>query len=348
MKTTTHTTQQHEEKQMKIPRTPRVAGAMLAALAVAGVALHAGETRAQDAGAFPTKPITVIVPFPAGVGVDVVIRTIGPRVGEGLGQPFVVDNKPGAGGNIGHDLAARAPKDGYTLLGVASNFVANPSLYRKVNYDPLKDFMPIAGLIRTPSVLVVPAHSPIKSVPDLIAYAKANPGKLNYASGGNGSLAHFSAELFKTSAGIDMVHVPYKGAPDIMTSLMGKQTDLAFPVLVSVLPQLRAGTLRALAITGTKRSPSVPDVPTMYEVMKPGFDIESENGIVAPAGVSPAIIAKLNAEIVKALRDPAIAGPLVTNGFEVVASTPEEFGVRLRNDVAKFDDIVKKSGAKVD
>lgn len=311
-------------------------------------AMHVTPGHAQDAATYPTKPITVIVPFPAGVGVDVVIRTIAPKVGEMLGQPLVVDNKAGAGGNIGHDLAARAAADGYTLLGTASNFVANPSLYRKVNYDPLKDFTPVAGLIRTPSVLVVPADSPIKSVPELIAYAKANPGKLNYASGGNGSLAHFAAELFKSSAGVDMVHIPYKGAPDIMTSLLSKQTDLSFPVLVSVLPQLKAGTLRALAITGTKRSPQLPDVPTMYEVMKPGFDIESENGIVARAGVPPAVIVKLNAAIVKALRDPAISGPLVANGFEVVASTPEEFGVRLKNDVAKFEDIVKKSGAKVD
>ncbi|MEO6565158.1 MAG: tripartite tricarboxylate transporter substrate-binding protein, partial [Casimicrobiaceae bacterium] len=189
---------------------------------------------------------------------------------------------------------------------------------------------------------------PIKSVQQLIAQAKANPGKINYASGGNGSLAHFSAELFKTAAGVDMVHVPYKGAPDIMTSLLGKQTDLAFPVLVSVLPQLKAGTLRALAITGTKRSPQIPDIPTMYEVMNPGFDIESENGLVAPAGVPPAVIARLNAEIVKILRDPAISGPLVANGFEVIGSTPAEMGARLKNDVTKFDDIVKKSGAKVD
>jgi tripartite-type tricarboxylate transporter receptor subunit TctC len=321
-----------------------------ASLALASIlaasAAYAPASHAQDA--FPNKPIAVIVPFPAGVGVDVTIRTIAPKVAETLGQPLVVDNKPGAGGNIGHDLAARAPKDGYTLLGTASNFVANPSLYSKVNYDPLKDFLPIAGLIRTPSVLVVPADSPIKSVPDLIAFAKANPGKLNYASGGNGSLAHFSGELFKTAAGVDMVHVPYKGAPDIITSLMGKQTDLAFPVLVSVLPQLKAGTLRPLAITGTKRSATLPDVPTIYEVMKPGFDIESENGLVAPAGVPPAVIVKLNAAVVKALRDPAIAGPLTASGFEVVASTPEEFAARLKSDVAKYEEVVKKSGAKVD
>ena len=332
---------------LSFQRMTRVAAQFGAILAMAA-ALHPVEGSAQDAGAFPNKPIQVIVPFPAGVGVDVVIRTLAPKVGADLGQPLVVENRPGAGGNIGHDAAVRAPKDGYTLLGTASNFVANSSLYRKVNYDPLKDFTPVTGLIRTPSVLVVPAESPIKSVAELIAYAKANPGKISYASGGNGSLAHFSAELFKTHAGIDMLHVPYKGAPDIMTSLLSKQTDLSFPVLVSVLPQLRAGTLRPLAITGTRRSPLLPDVPTMHEVLKPGYDLESENGIVAPAGVPPAVIAKLNAAIVKALRDPAISGPLTASGFEIVGSTPEEMGVRLRNDVAKFAEIVRISGARVD
>lgn len=330
----------------------RVAGTKNRALAalVAACALVAAApvTHAEDAAAYPSKPIQVIVPFPAGVGVDVVVRIIGQRIAAELGQPFVIDNRVGAGGNIGHDLAARAPKDGYTLLGTASNFVANPKLYSKVNYDPVRDFTPVAGLIRTPSVLVVPAGSPIKSIGDLIAHAKANPGKVTYASGGSGSMSHFSAELFKTSAGLDMLHIPYKGSPEIMTSLMSGQTDLSFPVLVSVLPQLKAGTLRALAITGTRRSPQLPDTPTMYEVLRPGFDIESENGMVAPAGVPPAIIAKLNAAIVKILRDPAVSGPLEANGFEVVASSPAEFGARLKADIAKFDEIVRRSGAKVD
>lgn len=321
--------------------------AALAAILLTALAM-AGPASAEDAAAFPSHPIQVIVPFPAGVGVDVVIRTIGQRIVPELGQPFVIDNRVGAGGNIGHDLAARAPKDGYTLLGTASNFVANPKLYSKVTYDPIRDFTPIAGLIRTPSVLVVPADSPIRTIADLVAHAKANPGKVTYASGGSGSMSHFSAELFKTSAGLDMLHIPYKGSPEIMTSLLSHQTDLSFPVLVSVLPQLKAGTLRALAITGTRRSPQLPDVPTMYEVLKPGFDIESENGIVAPAGVPPAIIAKLNAAIVRIMRDPAVAGPLEANGFEVVASSPAEFGARLKADVAKFDDIVRRSGAKVD
>jgi len=329
---------------------PRSVRHRLAALATAGLAAVAlaGTATAEDAASFPARPIQVIVPFPAGVGVDVVIRIIGQRIVGELGQPFVIDNRVGAGGNIGHDLAARAPKDGYTLLGTASNFVANPKLYSKVTYDPIRDFTPIAGLIRTPSVLVVPAGSPIRTIAELIAHAKANPGKVNYASGGSGSMSHFSAELFKASAGLDILHIPYKGSPEIMTSLMSGQTDLSFPVLVSVLPQLKAGTLRALAITGTRRSPQLPDVPTMHEVLKPGFDIESENGIVAPAGVPPAIIAKLNAAIVKIMRDPAVAGPLEANGFEVVASTPAEFGARLKADVAKFGEIVRRSGAKVD
>jgi len=322
----------------------------LAAVVTATFALLAPPVAAagEEAGSYPSKPIQVIVPFPAGVGVDVVIRTIGQRIVGELGQPFVIDNRVGAGGNIGHDLAARAPKDGYTLLGTASNFVANPKLYSKVTYDPIRDFTPIAGLIRTPSVLVVPADSPIRTIAELIAHAKANPGKVTYASGGSGSMSHFSAELFKASAGLDILHIPYKGSPEIMTSLMSGQTDLSFPVLVSVLPQLKAGTLRALAITGTRRSPQLPDVPTMHEVLKPGFDIESENGIVAPVGVPPAIVAKLNAAIVKIMRDPAVAGPLEANGFEVVASTPAEFGARLKSDVAKFDEIVRRSGAKVD
>ena len=304
---------------------------------------------AQDAAAsYPSKPIQVIVPFPAGVGTDVVVRILGQRIVAELGQPFVVDNRVGAGGNIGHELAARAPKDGHTLLGTASNFVANPKLYSKVSYDPIRDFAPVVGLIRTPAVLVVPADSPFKSVADVVAAARARPGKLNYASGGSGSMSHFSAELFKAAAGLDILHIPYKGSPEIMTSLLSKQTDMSFPILVSVLPQLKAGTLRAIAVTSTRRSPQLPDTPTMIEALPQGFDLESENGIVVPAGVAPAIIAKLNAAIVKILRDPSISGPLEANGFEVVASTPAEFGARLKSDVAKFEDVVKRSGAKVD
>ena len=303
----------------------------------------------QTAATYPNKPIRVIVPFPPGVPVDVIMRLVGARLATSLGQAVVIENKPGAGANIGTEFAARAPNDGYTLLATASNFVANPSLYSKVNYDPVKDFTPVTGLIRTPSVLMVPADSPIKSVQDIIGLARAKPGALSYASGGNGSLAHFSGELFKAGAGIDMLHTPYKGAPDILNSLLSKQTDLAFPVLVSALPQIRAGRFRALALTAQKRMAQLPEVPTMHEVMQAGgFDLESENGLVAPAGVPADIIAKLNAEIVRILRDPVVADPLIASGYEVVGSTAAEFGARLVKDLAKYADIVRKSGAKVD
>ena len=304
---------------------------------------------AQTAAAYPNKPIRVIVPFPPGVPVDVIMRLVGSRLATSLGQAVVIENKPGAGANIGTEFAARAPNDGYTLLATASNFVANPGLYSKVNYDPVKDFTPVTGLIRTPSVLMVPADSPIKSVQDIIVLARAKPGALSYASGGNGSLAHFSGELFKAGAGIDMLHTPYKGAPDILSSLLSKQTDLAFPVLVTALPQIRAGRFRAIALTAQKRMAQLPQVPTMHEVMQAGgFDLESENGLVAPAGTPPDVVARLNAEIIRILRDPAVADPLITAGYEMVGSTPGEFGARIAADLAKYADIVRKSGAKVD
>jgi tripartite-type tricarboxylate transporter receptor subunit TctC len=313
---------------------------------VAAVGLAAAQAQAQTG--WPSRPVKVIVPFPPGVGVDVVVRTVAGQLGERIGQPVVVENRPGAGANIGIEAAARSPGDGYTLLATASNFTANPSLYRKVNYDPLRDFVPVTGLIRTPSVLVVAADSPVKTVDDLVARAKAKPGGLSYASGGNGSLAHFAGELFKGAARVDAVHVPYKGAPDIITSLLSQQTEYAFPVLVTVLPHLRSGKLRALAVTGPKRNPLLPDVPTMHEAVRPGFEIESENGLVAPAGTPPEIVARLNTEIVRIMREPAVADPLLAGGFEVVASTPAQYGERVRDEVAKYAEIVRRSGARVD
>jgi tripartite-type tricarboxylate transporter receptor subunit TctC len=323
----------------------RLAGALALVLAAAAGSF-ALEARAQ--AGWPNRPVKVIVPFPPGVGVDVVVRTVAGQLGERLGQPVVVENRPGAGANIGIEAAARSPGDGYTLLATASNFTANPSLYGKVNYDPVRDFVPVTGLIRTPSVLVVAADSPVKTVDDLVARVKGKPGGLSYASGGNGSLAHFAGELFKGAAGVDAVHVPYKGAPDIINSLLSQQTEYAFPVLVTVLPHLKSGKLRALAVTSPKRSPLLPDVPTMYEAMRSGFEIESENGLVAPAGTPPEIVARLNAEIVRILREPKIADPLTAGGFEVVGSTPAQYGERVRAEVAKYADLVRRSGAKID
>jgi len=302
---------------------------------------------AQAAG-YPNRPIRIVVPFPPGIPLDVILRVVSQRLSTTLNQPVVVENKPGAGGNIGTEFAARAPADGYTLLGTTSGFVANPSLFGKVNYDPQKDFVPIAGLIRTPAVLVVASDSPIKSVDDLMARARAKPGGLSFASGGNGSLAHFCGELFKAGAGIEALHTPYKAAPDILNSLLSKQTDYAFPVFATALTQIKAGKFRALAVTSQKRMAQLPEVPTVLEAMKGGFDLESENGLVVPTGTPPDIVARLNAEIVKILRDPAVAEPMVSAGFEMVGGTAAEFAARIAKDVARYADIVKRSGAKVD
>lgn len=312
-------------------------GAMLSPLA-----------RAQTDAGWPNRPIKIIVPFPAGVGVDVVVRTIAGRLGDRLGQPVVIENRPGAGGNIGIEQAARSPGDGYTLLATSSNFTANPSLYQKVNFDPLKDFVPVVGLIRTPALLVVPADSPSKTVEELLARIRATTGGLAYASGGNGSIAHFAGELFKMGNKVEGLHIPYRGAPEIFTSLLSQQTHYAFPVLVSASALVKSGKLRALAVTSPKRSPFLPDVPTLHEASRAGFDIESENGLVATAGTPPAVVNRLNQEIVRIMKDPAVAGPLETGAFEVVGSTPEAYGAKLRIEVAKYAEVVRVSGARVD
>jgi len=318
---------------------------LLAALAgSAAVPLHA-----QSPSTYPTRPIRVIVPFPAGVPQDVIIRSIDPGIRARLGQPLVVENKPGAGANIGIELAARAPNDGYTLLTTSSNFLANPSLYSSVRYDPVRDFTPVISLLRTPSVLVVAADSPFRTVADVIAAAKARPGALSYASGGNGSMAHFTGEMFKSAAGIDMLHTPYKSGTETLTSLLSKQTDISLPILVIAMPQIAAGRFRALAVTSPRRMPQLPDVPTMHEVLgRTGFDLETESGIVAPAGTPAEIVARLNAEIGRMMREPSIADPLVASGYEITVGTPAEFGASIVKDVARFADLVKKSGVKID
>ena len=320
----------------------------LVALLAAGAAGWAGSRPVRAQGVWPVRPIRLIVPFPPGVGVDVAVRTIAPKLGERLGQPVVVENRPGAGGNIGIEAAVRAPADGYTLLGTSSNFTANPSLYGKVGYDPLRDFVPVVGLIRTPAVLVVAAESPYRTVDALLAAARARPGAMSYASGGNGSIAHFAGELLKGAAAIDAVHVPYKGAPDIVTSLLSDQTQFALPVLVSALAQIRGGRLRALAVTGRRRSPFLPEVPTMYESLKTGFDIDSDNGLAAPAGTPAEVVARLNAEVVAIMRDRAVVEPLVGGGFELIAGSSAEYGETLRAEVAKYAELVRRTGARID
>jgi len=261
----------------------------------------------------------------------------------------VVENRPGAGANIGIEMAARAAPDGYTLLTTSSNYLANPALFSKVRYDPIKDFVPIVSLLRTPAVLIVTADSPYKSARELIAAARAQPGKLAYASGGNGSMAHFAGELLKGAAGIDLLHTPYKGGPETLTSLLARNTDCSFPILVVAMPYIRSGQFRALAVTSHERMPQIPDVPTMWEVLgDKGFDLDAETGLVAPVGTPAAVVGKLNAEFTKLMREPAIADPLFADGYAITAGTPEAFGASIARDVRKFAEVVRRSGAKID
>ena len=297
---------------------------------------------------YPTKPVKMIVPFQAGSAPDVLARAVSERLGAAIGQAIVIDNRPGAGGNIGADAAAKAPGDGYTLMLATISHASNPSLYRNVNYDPVKDFAPVSLIARVPGLLVVPADSPIKSVADLVAAARAKPGSLNYASGGNGSQAHFGGELFRQAANVEIVHVPYKGAPEILTSLLSNQTAFAFPTFTTALPQVQGGKLRALAVTSPTRNPKLPEVPTMKEAMPNGFVLNAWFGIVAPAGVPAEIVNRLNGEIVKILRDPAVRERIGSDGTEVITSTPDEFASTIRADVALWADIVRKSGIRVE
>jgi tripartite-type tricarboxylate transporter receptor subunit TctC len=315
------------------------------AFLAAVVALVAAPALAQ----YPNKPVRLVVPFIAGSAPDVLARNVGERLGARLGQAIVIENKGGAGGNVGAEFAAKQPADGYTLMLATSSHLVNPSLYGKVGYDPVKDFAPIALLIRMPSLLIVPNDSPAKSVAELIALAKARPGQMNYGSGGNGSQAHLAGAMFKTAAGIDVVHVPYKGAPEIVASMLSGQTQLAFPTFSTALPQVRAGKLRGLAVTSAKRNPQLPDVPTLLEAMPNGFDLEAWFGVWAPAGTPPDIVRKLNADIVAVLADPEFRAKLAADGSEVVtAGTPDDFSGYVKSETAKWARVVKESGARVE
>ena len=303
---------------------------------------------AIHAQGYPSGPIKVVVPFPAGSGVDGVARSVISQMAGALGQPIVIDNRAGAGGNIGTEFVARAPKDGYTLLFNATQLVGNPGI-SAVKYDAIKDFAPISLVSRVSAMLVVPPDSPVRSVAELIALAKAKPGALSYASGGNGGIGHYSGELLKANAGnLDIVHVPYKSAAEQVTSVMGSQTQLAFPALQIALPQVKAGKLRALAVTGARRSAQFPDVPTMQEAMTPGFTLDAWYGLLAPAGTPPAIIARLHAELVKVLADPAVRQSLVSASQDVVGSSPGEFAETIARDLKVWTDLAHKLGVKAD
>jgi tripartite-type tricarboxylate transporter receptor subunit TctC len=301
------------------------------------------------AQAYPAKPIRLVVPFPPGGSLDVIARAIGQKLSEAWGQPVVIDNRPGAGGNIGADLVAKSTPDGYTILeGALSTHAVNVSLYSRMPYDPIKDFAPITLVAVTPNVLVLNPSVPANSVKELIAYAKANPGKLSFGSGSNGSAGHLAGELFKSDAGVDMVHVPYKGGAPAMQDLLGGQIQLMFDNLANSMQQVRAGKLKALAVTTAHRSSLVPDLPTLSEAGVPGFDIYTWWGFMAPAGTPREIIAKWNTEVTRILNTPEMKAFFAQQGAEPAPDTPEQFAALIKSEIPKYAKIVKDSGAKVD
>ena len=287
--------------------------------------------------------------FLPGGSLDVAARAIGSKLGEAWGQAVVIDNRPGAGGNIGAAIVAQSAPDGYTILeGALSTHAVNVSLYRELPYDPIRDFAPITLVAVTPNVLVVKASFPVNSVAELIAYAKAHPGALAFGSGSNGSAGHLAGELFKSETGVDMVHVPYKGAAPAMQALLAGDTQLMFDNLANSMPQLKAGQLKALAVTTAKRSALAPELPTLAESGLPNFDIYTWWGFMAPAGTPKAIIAKWNSEVSRVLGTAEMKAFFAEQGAEPAPTTPEQFAALIGRETAKYAKLIKDSGAKVD
>ena len=302
-----------------------------------------------QAQSYPAKPIHLIVPFPPGGGNDTVARAIAQQIGPDLGQPVVVDNRPGAGGSVGAELAAKAPPDGYTLFlaGVGSHAV-NPNLHARLPYDPVRDFAPITLVASAPSVLVVNPAVPARSVAEFTAYARANPGKLNYASNGQGSAAQLAAAMYESMAGVMMVHVPYKGIAPALTDLLSGEVQLMFGTVVALVPHIQAGKLRALAVTSRSRSALLPEVPTLAESGLPDYEAGSWYGIMAPAGTPRDIIERLHAAIVKALAQPEVAKRLAAEGAIVIGSTPAAFGAHVKAELARVAAVVRAAGIRIE
>ena len=316
--------------------------------AMAAVALAAIWPAGAQA-AFPDRPIMLVVPFPAGGSTDLVARVVAEKMSQDLGQQIVVDNRGGAGGNVGAAAAAKADPDGYTILmGTVATHSINSALYRKMPYDPVKDFAPISLLVVVPNVLVVNPDFPAKNVQELIALLKEKPGEYSYASSGNGTPLHLSGELFKSMAGVDMVHVPYKGAGPALVDVMGGHVPIMFDNLPSSAEHIRAGKLRGLAVTTAERSPSMPELPTIAELGLPGYETYTWNALFAPAGTPPDVITTLNEAAVAAVQDPGVKAKLATMGASVVGSTPEELGQHVAAEMAKWAPVVKASGAQID
>ena len=319
------------------------------ALRTLGVLIFACAGAAATAQPYPAKPIRFVVPYPAGGPLDAAARLLGQKVSESVKQPVVVENKAGAGGNIGADVVAKAAPDGYTILmGAVATHAINPALYKQIPYDPVNDFAPITLLAATPNVLVIHPSLPAGNVREFIAYAKAHPGKLNFGSGSAGSAGHLAGELFKTLAGVDRVHVPYKGAAPAMQDLIGGQIQLMFDNLASASAQIRAGKVKALAVTTAKRTALAPDLPTLAESGLPGFDISTWFGLFAPADTPREVIERLHGEFTRALALPEVREKLLYFGAEPVGNRPDEFAAFIRTEADKYARLIQASGAKVD
>lgn len=313
------------------------------------LALAVGWGLMSSAWAWPDKPVTLVVPFPPGGSTDTLARAIAPKLQQQLGQSFIVENKPGATGTIGASLVVRAPADGHTIL-VASlgPFVIAPHLLKSVPYDAIKDFDGLTVAVQAPNVLVVPAVSPFKALSDLLAHAKAHPGKLTFASSGNGSSDHLTAELFWQQSGTTGIHVPYKGGAPAISDLLGGQVDASFQNINAIIQHVRTGKLRALAITSTQRSKLLPEVPTLDEAGIKGADVYSWQGIAAPRGLPADVKAKLHAALVAALNDPQIREQFVSVGFELVANTPEQFAAFQRAEYERWRQLIKARNITAD
>jgi tripartite-type tricarboxylate transporter receptor subunit TctC len=297
---------------------------------------------------YPTGPVRVIVPFPAGGGVDTTGRLIGQKLTEALGKQFVVDNRPGANGMIGSELAAKAPRDGYTLMVNGANFVTTPSLYKKVTYDPIREFDPVSLVALAPNVLVVHPSLPVKSVRELATLARARPGQVNFAGSGSGSTPHLAAELFNTLANVKMVHVPYRGTGPAIAGLMSGEASVMFMPTTNAVPLVKSGRLRALAVTSAKRLTALPELATVAESGLKGYESSQWYGVLAPAGTPADILNMLNTHIAKIMQTPEMRQRMTDSGSVAVGSTREAFAAHLREEFAKWARVIKQSGAQVD
>ena len=323
--------------------------ALLGACTLAAAGLLPAAAMAQPDANWPSKPIKWVVPFPPGGAMDVIARTLGEKAGRTLGQPFVIENRPGAGGNIGADAVAKSPADGYTIMITSIGMATNKALYPRLSYDPVKDFAPISLLAIVPNVLVVnTAKTTDKSVADVIAHAKRDPGKLTYASAGNGTSIHLAGEVFASMAGLNLLHVPYKGSGPAVTDMLGGQVDLMFDSITSARPHIQAGKLRALGVTSAKRSATLPDVPTIAEAGVPGYEVSPWFAVFAPAGTPAAIVNKINAALIDAMKQPDTVAKFETIGADPIGTTPQQLATHLDKELARWGALIKERNIRMD